>query len=276
MSAYHLAALTETDAEGPRRAHQERAADFARTFTASWVEVRRGATDVTIAPEEAQLAAQIACILKCCEWKTTAQPVTLMGSPEDVTVELGSFLGTLCGCSDQEYALQAALTGGSPPPVGVLGQGGLPSVSGTESPLSGCVPGHLVEHFKTLPYRMAHVVGKPASALDFFAAVSALQAVEQCCSLSYAFDDPTTTWNAMLTWLTKVPDRFMSVVWRGDLGALVVFAQWAILVDRAEHYCWFIRGAAGRLHHHLRACLPSDDKILSLIPVDICDDGLDR
>jgi hypothetical protein len=112
---------------------------------------------------------------------------------------------------------------------------------------------------------MAAGTDKPESALDFFATLSALEAVSDCCRLSYAGDDMHATGDAMVSWLWKISEHFAAVLWSGNTAALVVLAQWPLLVKRAEHHCWFLTGSAASMLDMIEAELPQDEAIRSLI-----------
>jgi hypothetical protein len=255
ISASHLAAVSEEDAI--KRLHLDQSARFVHEFSTSWEEAKHG-PGLAFA-EEAKVAAQMDCIHRCCHWA--------FGSPRTPEgFQLRLFTQTVLGCGDPSSALRLAVSSGDMLDESLeQAENGLDDVS--EAAVSRNVPPALAEHLRTLPYRMAEALGKPDSPLDFFASVAALEALVQCCSLGYADNSMRTTWLGMVSWLRKVSHHFNRMVWRQSPAALVIFAHWALLVERAEHHCWFLRGAAMKIRNQIRGELPDDNAIQDLVHV---------
>jgi hypothetical protein len=123
-------------------------------------------------------------------------------------------------------------------------------------------PSALLNRLCALPSRMAETFGKPESARDFLATLSAIAALVECSDTCFASEEVGAVWWGMATWLTKVPDHFNHMVSHHNQAALVVLAHWAAsLVKRAEHCgCWFLRGSAKTILLRVAERLPADDR----------------
>jgi hypothetical protein len=262
LSASHMSTVSQEHVL--KAVHGTRAQRFLQDFTVGWRVSRQGEQDTVAA--EAELAVQIVCIHRCYLWMVEPRAPDIILDLDQPPFEPKTFTETLRGCCDPRYAIEVArgdidVTGGP------IRESTNDVRLGPTTP-SGCpgvVPPTVLEHFRTLPYRMANVVGKPNNALDFFATMSALGAVEECCSLSYAANDTAGTWHGMISWLTRISDRFSAMVWSGSPAALVVFAQWTSLIERTERHCWFLTGAAAKLRGEIEAKLSADDTMTSLL-----------
>ncbi|KAB5523163.1 hypothetical protein GE09DRAFT_493093 [Coniochaeta sp. 2T2.1] len=266
ISACHLVSLS---AEEPiKDSHQVHYETFSRSFFIGLANI--DAAPGTTALEDVALAAQMSCIIRCLDW-TPNQPLP---DPTVRQVPLHSrmreFTLTLQGCFASRSELQPNAVTGNTGTDTALPRSSVPVTMVVPDAVgSGTAPPSLLKHFRTLPFRMAAVTDKPESALDFFATLSALEAVSDCCRSSYAADNLETTGNAMVSWLSSMSEHFASMLWSGNTAALVVLAQWTLLVERAEHYCWFLRGSAATMRDMIEAELPQDDSIQSLIRPDI-------
>ena len=118
----------------------------------------------------------------------------------------------------------------------------------------------VLNHLHALPYRMAETFGKPKSAQDVFATLSAIAAFIECCGISFASDEVGVAWRGLATWLTKVPDHFNHLSSRHSPDALLVLAYWAaLLVKRAQNCgCWFLRGSSKTILLQIAERLPVD------------------
>ena len=276
ISASHLAALSDQDETTAKRAHLERAARFLQGFSAGWGEVKRGSQAAAAPSKEASMrtGAQMACIHRCCRWMSEAEtgPQADLGGEmeqqELAPFQLHSFIQTVRGCSSPEFALRSAVGSNvyemSEPSTNVQDKNDAPS---QVLPPPAVAPPALLERIRTLPHRM-QPLGKPDSALDFFATLSAIDTLAECCSLSYAAGGDVgchSAWRAMESWLAGVPAHFGQMVARRNHAALVVLAHWSVLVERAESYCWFLRGAAAEVRRQAARELPQDSVIQGLI-----------
>ena len=111
----------------------------------------------------------------------------------------------------------------------------------------------LLEYVRRLPLRMTEVLGKPKSAEDLFATLSAIDALVECCEISFVSDQMDAVWQSASEWLTKVSARFNAMLARHDPATMVVLAHWAaILVKRAELVgCWFLKGSSKSILQHI-------------------------
>jgi hypothetical protein len=273
ISASHLAALLDQD-ETIKRVHLERAARFLQEFSAGWEEVKRSSQVAAAPTEEANMrtGAQMACIHRCCRWMSeagTESQADLSGEMEQepAPFQLHSFIQTVRGCGSPEFALRSAVGSNvdemSEPSTNVQDKNDAPSQVLPPT----VAPPALLERIRTLPHRM-QPLGKPDSALDFFATLSAIDTLAECCSLSYAAGGDVgchSAWWGMESWLARVPAHFSQMVARRSHAALVVLAHWSVLVERAESYCWFLRGAAAEVRRQAARGLPQDSVIQRLI-----------
>ncbi|RAO64318.1 uncharacterized protein BHQ10_000330 [Talaromyces amestolkiae] len=116
------------------------------------------------------------------------------------------------------------------------------------------VRGVLLEHFSNLPYQMAEKLGRPNAPIDFLAVMSAIGALIDCCRQTYDANDAGSAWMGLEKWLEKVSGRFTELlVTEKSPAALIVFAQWLLLVAMAERFCWFLRGVAMKMLHLIMA-----------------------
>ena len=259
ISASHMAALS--DDETTKRLHRKRLARFLQGFSAGWEEVKR---DLGVAEvEEAKAGAQMICIHRCCHW-TSESPALGQGMiPEPAPFQLQSFTTTVQGCIDPNFALHSAVSSDDMPEEKFVRARN--ELEGPNAGVPSNAPPALLERLRTLPYRMADALEKPDSAPDFFATLSAIDALVECCSLSYASDDVGAVWMGMESWLRRLSDHFFRMMWRRSPAALIVLAHWSLLVERAERHCWFLRGSATKVLRQIAGELPEDSTIQSLV-----------
>ena len=274
ISACHLVALA--DDTTVERVHRERSAQFFSEFSAGWEETTKRELGVVAAgvEEDAKKAGgQLRCMLRCAHW-ALAESMLDQGiiSEPAAPSRLQSIMTTVRGFVVPDFALR---------PGGVwsddddrqeetLAQARrIPrmkssSDAGSFGTFSSCdnTPSALLNRLRALPSRMAETFGKPESARDVLATLSAIAALVECCDTSFASDEVGAAWRGMATWLTKVPDHFNHMVSRHNPAALVVLAHWATsLVKRAEHCgCWFLRGSEKTILLEIAERLPADDR----------------
>ncbi|KAH7139697.1 hypothetical protein B0J13DRAFT_596741 [Dactylonectria estremocensis] len=260
ISASHLASLSNTATA--KRAHQQRSSQFFGEFHTGW---NLAKSDSGTA---AKTGAQIVCVRRCCYYAFLDSPATdrstaLIARP----FELPSFMATVQGCADPEFALRLETSDTADNTLEqTISRFTRNESTVTEtSQLTGTAPPEMLERLRTLPYRMAAALQKPDSARDYFEVLCAINALAECWSMSYAADDAATTWLAMQSWLARLSDRFMQMLSRGNPATLIVLAYWSPLVERAERHSWFLRGLAARLHGHVVRELPDDSAVKSLV-----------
>jgi hypothetical protein len=278
ISASHLAALSDHD-EMSKLGHLERAAQFRQEFSGGWGEVKHGSQVAGAHPEEANMktGAQMACIHRCCRWVSEPEMESsseLGGDMEQepALFQLHSFIQTIRGCGNPEFALRSTVGSTEMLPEETPNDHSMTDVPSQLLPGAPGAPSALLERIRTLPHRM-HPLGKPDNALDFFATLSAIDTLVECCSLSYTAYPPGdeigsrgAAWRGMESWLARVPAHFGQMVARKSHAALVVLAHWSVLVERAEHQgCWFLRGAAGKVRRLAARGLPQDGVVQGLI-----------
>ncbi|KAH6640552.1 hypothetical protein F5144DRAFT_100039 [Chaetomium tenue] len=263
ISASHAGTLSEE--ESTRRAHSVKSAQFSREFFAGWEVAKRESCS---APGEgAKAGAQMACILRCCHWLSEVS--TLASESAAAPFQLRLFVSTIRGCSDPEFALRSAVGSEDMPEEEASDRAAAGQVGGSDASTraagTSTVPPTLLQHIRSLPSRMLDPLGKPASAFDFFATLSAIDTLVESCSLSYSLEDTKTVWMGMASWLWGVPAHFRQMVWRKCPAALVVLAHWSVLVERAEYCYWFLKGSTANLRRQVAEELPDDDGIQGLI-----------
>ena len=260
ISASHMATLS--DNETIRRSHQKKTAELFQAFSFGWNELKCDANMAVTG--DAQPGAQINCVRRCTQW--THQSLESGQDPPSEVPPFGLrlFTATIRGCADPSYALYSALA-----PDNILEDASNHARNDTGASSNDVLPSKappaLLERLQNLPYRMAEALGRPDNALDFYATLSAIDALIDCCSRSYASDDVGAVWMGMGCWLNKCSDHYHSLVRRRDTAALVVFAHFAFLVKRAERYCWFLQGSTTRVLHQITLDLPEDRTVHELV-----------
>ena len=261
ISANHLAALSND--EGTKQVHLEHSARFLQGFATGWEAVRHD-SNVAGGDEVRAAAAQLLCIHRCCHW-TSESPEEMISEPTPFNPRL--FTRTVQGCFDPSFALRCAIGSDDLPEEEILpdqaGHRGSSEAVVVPSAAAGAAPPALMDRLRTLPHRMREAVGRPDSALDFFATLSAIDVLVECCPISYASDDVGAVWMGMVSWLSRVSDHFSQMVWRRSPAALVVLAHWSLLVERAERHCWFLKGSAAKLRRQIARELSKDGTVQS-------------
>ncbi|KAF2816946.1 uncharacterized protein BDZ99DRAFT_470017 [Mytilinidion resinicola] len=260
ISASHLAALL--DDETTKRVHRERSAQFLQEFSAGWGEVLRDPSVARL--EEAKAGAQMHCIQCCCHWTSEIPALSQGLIPGPAPFDLQSFTTTVQGCIDPNFALRSAVSSDDVPEETWI-RATTDSGGSSDAGVSGNVPPALLYRFRILPYRMAEALEKPDNALDFVSTLSAIDTLVECFSLSYASDDVGAVWTGMASWLRMLGDRFNQMVLHKSPAALIVLAHWLLLVERAERYCWFLRGSAMKLLRQITGELPDDSAAQRLV-----------
>ena len=272
ISACHLAALV--DDITIERVHRVRSAQFFSEFSAGWEETTKRDLVVMIAgfEEARKVGGQIRRILRCAHWASAQsmldQEIILESAAPS---QLQSIMTTIRGFVVADFALH---------PGGIQSDDNNPqeetfaqarrflqmrpsSDAGSFGAFSSCdnTPSPQLNHLRALPYRMAETFGRPESARDVLATLSAIAALVECCDTSFASEEVGAAWQSMTRWLTKVTDHFNHMVSCHNAAALVVLAHWATsLVERVEHCgCWFLRGLAKTILLQIAERLPTDD-----------------
>jgi hypothetical protein len=261
ISANHLAALSND--EGTKEVHLEHSARFLQGFTTGWEAVKRD-SNVIEGDEARAAAAQLLCIQRCCHWTSVSPALGEEMASEPTPFNPRLFTRTVHGCFDPSFALRCAIGSDYLPEEEIpdqAGHGGSAEAVVVPSTAAGAPPPALMDRLRTLPHRMGEVVGRPDSALDFFATLAAIDVLVECCPISYASDDVGAVWMGMVSWLSRVSDHFTQMVWRRGPAALVVLAHWSLLVERAERHCWFLRGSAATLRRQIARELSKDGTI---------------
>lgn len=252
ISAHHLAALA--DDTMTKRFHRERGVQFSSEFSAGLGQTTGcdlGLEAAEIEEEAKKTGEQIRCLLRCAQW-ALAEPT--FDYELVAPCQLLSIMSTVRGCVVPDSTLRYSGIRndghGRQEELFVHGflhtrnssHGGNPHTNSS----SDNTPSVLLNLLRALPFRIAEGLGRPESAQDVFATVSAITTVVECCDISFACDEAGAAWQGVATWLANVPDHFNQMVRRHHPAALVVLAHWgAMLVKRAEHIgCWFLKGSA--------------------------------
>lgn len=252
ISTHHSAALT--DDVITKRIHLERGEQFISDFSIGLGQTMGsdlGQEASEIEEEAKKTGEQIRCLLRCAQC-VLAEPTfngELVAPPQ-----LLSIVAIIRGCvvpnSTLRYSGIRNDGHGSQEESSMQGFSHTSDashvVNSHTNPSNDNTPSVLFDLLRTLPFRMAEVLGRPESAEDIFTTLSAITAVAECCVISFACDETGAAWQGVATWLANVPDHFFQMVGQDDPAALVVLAHWAaILVKRAEQVgCWLLKGSA--------------------------------
>lgn len=262
ISAIHLA--TTSGNEKTIQEHREQTQRFLQKFQAGWKQREAEAESVGMG-KEGKVAAQMMCILRCCQW-TMKFADDRDSSPTLIPLDLLSLLLTINGSADGSFALQHAVH------ISAVTEetfSRLSSSAGQDPRASGprtyTVPSVLLAHLRALPYRMAEVLGKPDNAGDVFASFSAIDALIRCCDRSFASKDASAVLMGMVSWPRMLSARFNRMVWHRDAAALIVLSQWALLLQREECHCWFLAGAATIVQQLVEIEVSGDQPIWRLV-----------
>ena len=252
ISAYHLAALT--DDMMTKRVRIERGEQFTSEFSTGLGQMKGcdlGQEAAGIEDGAKKTGEQIRCLLRCTQW-LLAEPT--LNDELMAPHQMLSIMATVRGCVVPDSTFHHS---------GVWNDGGgrqeksaIQEFLHTRNASHGSkphtnssndkTPSVLLDFLRALPFRMVEVLGRPESAEEVFATLSAITRVAECCDISFACDETEAAWQGVATWLANVPDVFNQMVGRDDPAALVVLAHWAaILVKRAERIgCWLLKGLA--------------------------------
>jgi len=251
LSASHLAALS--DNETTIRTHQERSAQFYQDFLLKWGTKTGG--NCVVGVEETKIGAQIFCIQRC------SQHLLPSSSP----LQWQSFISTIQGCSDPELALHLVSINDNISEGTFIRSTNYPRETSHSGDVNNKCPPTLLQQLHTLPYRMAEVLPKPNSAQDFLATLSAIEALVDCFSVSYASEDMEAVWKGMILWLGRISGHFKALLWCKNEAALVVLCYWFLLVERADRSCWFLKGMGRELREQILEELGGDSGVKALV-----------
>ena len=249
ISTHHLAALADDIVT--KQMHLERGEKFISDFSyglgqTMGCDSNQEATEIE--EEAKKTGEQIRCLLRCAQW-VLAEPTF-----NNESHQLLSIMATVRGCVIPDSTLRYSGIWndghGSQEESSIQGflhtRNASHGLNPRTSSSNNNTPSVLLDLLRALPFRIAEVLGRPESAEDVFATLSAITAVAECCDISFACDETGAAWQGVTTWLAHVPDRFNQMVGRDDPAALIVLAHWAaILVKRAERVgCWLLKGSA--------------------------------
>ncbi len=252
ISALHLAALSDdTMSEG---IYRERGAQFSSDFFTGLEQTTgcdSGLEAAETEDEAKKIGEQIRCLLNCAQSALTESTFDYELIAPD---ELLSIMSTVRGCVIPNSSLnyRDIRNDGQGRQEELFVEGFLQTRSssrvGTPHTISSSdnTPSVLLNLLRALPFRIAEGLGRSENPQDVFTTLSAINAVVECCDISFACDESGAAWLGVATWLANVPDHFDEMVRLQHPAALVVLAHWAaMLVKRAEHVgCWFLKGSA--------------------------------
>ncbi|KAI4160161.1 MAG: hypothetical protein LQ342_005950 [Letrouitia transgressa] len=273
ISAYHLVALADDTTS--KQIHRERGVHFYSEFSAGLGQTTGSVLDLEVAnivEETKQCCEQIRRLLYCAQWLLAEDAF----GDAVARCQLLPIMSTVRGCGVPNYTLRHSKIRNEnhESQEEWVAQGCLHTrnSSHSENPNADSsntnMPSVLLNILRALPFRIAEGLGRPESAQDVFATLSAISTMVECCDISFACDEVAAAWQGVATWLTNVPDHYNQMVQRHDPAALVVLAHWAaMLVKRAERVgCWFLKGSAKiivlQVARHLSA---KEHTVLSLV-----------
>lgn len=241
IASSHLAAVSSVSDKQP---HLGKTMRYFADFDIGLEAYRRN--PASLGSNFGKIGSQVDSLRQLCVWL-----FDLLTPPAPFTLQ--TFVDAIRGCAD---------TGSCPVPGGREGNNtpGSPSDVDTTK-----IPRELFKHLQNLPYRMSLVVGKPKSTLDFLATLSAVDSLSLGFSLSHSAEDAVSAWAGMATWLVKISEHFIQLVWCQNTAALVVLWHWSLLVDRAEQHFWFLNRCGERIRQHLLENLSKTEGIRGLI-----------
>jgi hypothetical protein len=262
ISTCHLASLA--DDKTTAQAHLEKSQQFFSEFCAGWDDISK--YDSAAEDGLKKVESQMRCILHC--------------AYRELSVTLGQ--GTITELRGASQLQSIITTVSALYPRATRNDDGLQTetyaqamrllaVNGSSESTSGDnIPIALLNCLRELPSRMAEAFGKPDSAQDVLATLSAIAALAECCDTSWASDEAEVAWQSMAKWvLANTPSYFHYMVSCHSRAALVVVAYWAAsLVRRVEDCgCWFLKGSAKAILLEIAELLPSDNLVQSLVEV---------
>lgn len=274
ISACHLATLA--DGATIEWAHREQSAQFFAEFSAGWEETARHDMSIEAAGVEEEVkkaGGRIRCILVCAHWPSSNTTLNQGINPGQAAISrLQTIMTTLRSFAIPDFKLcpggtrsddddgQEEVFARASRILKTRGSSGAGSF-GVFSSFDGS-PSALFNRLSALPSRMAEAIGKPESAQDVLATLSAMATLVECCDITFESDEMGAAWRGTTTWLIKVPDHFNHMVSRHNPAALVVLAHWAAsLVIRAENCgCWFLKGSAQTVLLEIAEQIPADDR----------------
>jgi hypothetical protein len=233
ISASHLAVLLEENEV--KRIHLKRSVQFFQGFLAGWNEMKNARLGEADAAHVIGMGARMTCLQRLCIWASDSS------APESIS--LRSFVTTLRGCADPDSIRVSTIDDDTL--MNTTTQSTPHLATPNTSIRTDIARGILLEHFSDLPYHMAEKLGRPNAPADFMAVMSAISALIDCCHQAYDANDVATAWMGIEEWLKTVSGRFTELlITEKSPAALIVFAQWLLLVAMAERCCWFLRGLA--------------------------------
>jgi hypothetical protein len=259
ISASHLASLSND--ETTKQVHQKQSLEYFCQFSAGWKEIKQDAGLSKIA--DAKTGAQMICILRFCHCMTELPTAEEALQLELEPFQWQSFISSLQGCINADNVLRSIMDDETPEKVSDPTR----DIEESDSTkiISANVPSKLLERLRSLPYRMAEALEKPNSVHDLMATLSAIDALGECFSLSFASDDKNSLWMSMESWWKRLPSHFIQLLRQRDSAALIVLAQWAVLVKRTEQEYWFLKGSAAKLVFHIKGELPPEGAVRSMV-----------
>ncbi|KAF2429987.1 hypothetical protein EJ08DRAFT_257391 [Tothia fuscella] len=262
VSASHMAALS--DDEMDKRIYLEQSNRFFHDFIVAWEGVKSSPN--VAEGDEVKVGAQIICVQQCYHWTCEGSTPGLEITASTASFQLQSFIDAVQGCADPEIALRSVLNNDITAEE-ALDQTTMEIEMGKplQDKVSNAAPPALLKRLCTLPYRMAEVLDRPDDPQQFFASLRALNSLVECSSLSYASDNAETAWMGMASWLLRSWGHFKQMLYRSHPAALIVFAHWLLLVERAQRHYWFLSGLATRALHEVVRVLPEDRALRSLV-----------
>lgn len=237
ISASHLAVLSED--EDVKRLHLERSIQFCQGFLAGWNEMKNACLGDGDVANIVGMGARMTSIQRLCIW------VFDSSAPESISLQ--SFMVTLQGCANPD-SIDVSRIDDDTLMIDTGMHFTTQLASSNAAIRTDIAMGVLLEHFSNLPYHMAKKLARPNASIDFMAVMSAIGALIDCCHQVYDANDVGTAWMGLEEWLKKVSGRFTEIlVAEKSPAALIVFAQWLLLIAMAERLCWFLRGVAMKM-----------------------------
>jgi hypothetical protein len=209
------------------------------------------------------VAGQIDCLIRCCLWRSVFAVPGHDQMPGFRPVEPWLFATTIRSCGDPVFAAHFAANCLDIPDDSSMATGLVPGLSGQ---LSGAhTPPQLFERLRTLPFHMSEALGAPNEASGVIVCLSAIDALNESAAWSFSTENMDILWKSMALWLQRLPRLFNEMLSRNDPAALIVFAHWLILVERAEQSYWFLKGLAGKMLVRTAEALPDDPALRRLV-----------
>ncbi|ORY02173.1 hypothetical protein BCR34DRAFT_493358 [Clohesyomyces aquaticus] len=274
ISACHLGILE--NGTGNDLAHHEQSARCAHEFLAGYagaIESDLGLEADGSEDEAKQGGMRIHCILGCLQWATGhfVQILNLPPSPE-IRNSLLSFMSMLQRLAAWDTMVAGAQEETFTEAARILNTMTLSNRQPLETmTYHQSLASDILKRLSELPTRMTEAFGRPESTRDVLATLSAISALVQCCANSFTSDETATTFNAMVSWLNKVPQHFNDMAACNSAPALVVLAHWAAILMRRAENCgnWFLRGSATKILLHVKQECAEDRRVLQFLVGDL-------